>query len=239
MADGTGIVESDLPPGAVGPVPAQHQAQTQVTMAPAESTGKSQRVIPQATINRNRAQAEIDIQNPYFRALMTLIGRYEGSDNPDFGNGYYTINGHLKKGDGLKDLSVFPADVGNKAVGRYQIQRDGLFSYAAPSLGITSFTPHDQDLMAAYVIRRRGMYDALLAGNFPDAAVRISKIWASFPTQAEARGVHGQAHLNYDTFLNDFKAELVRNQWLDQPNANPFLRKIPMGRLGPYDPNQL
>ena len=211
--------------------------------APTAKPAKArQRVIPQATIDRNRAQAETDLQNPYFRALMTLIGRYEGPDNPNFGNGYHTINGHLKKGDGLKDLSRFPGDVGNTAVGRYQIQRDGLWSYAAPALGVTGFTPHDQDLLAAYAIRRRHMYDSLQAGDMKTAASRINKIWAAFPLKDDPSGRYGQAHVSYDDFVRAFATELASAQASPVPSSNrylqksddPYLRKTPMRLLENY-----
>ncbi|MFA5965940.1 MAG: hypothetical protein WC804_18135 [Sphingomonas sp.] len=200
-------------------------------------------VSPEA-ISRNRAQAESDLRDPYFRALMTLIGRYEGPDDPNFGNGYYTINGHYTKGDGLKDLSVFPQDLGNKAVGRYQIQHDNVWSYAAPALGITGFTPHDQDLLAAYVIRRRGMFASLLAGDLEKAAPKINRIWASFPLKNKPGGRYGQAHVSYEDFVRDFATELanarahppqVNDPYL-QEAANPYLQKRPMGLLEYYIP---
>lgn len=195
-------------------------------------------------ISRNRAQAENDLRDPYFRALMTLIGRYEGPDDPNLGNGYYTINGHYRKGDGLKDLSVFPQDLGNKAVGRYQIQRDNVWSYAAPPLGITGFSPHDQDLLAAYVIRRLGMFASLRAGELEKAAPKINRIWASFPLKGNPGGRYRQAHVSYEDFVRDFATELANarahppqvNDPYRQGAANPYLQKRPMGLLEYYVP---
>lgn len=213
LAPDAHMTEGSAPFEAAGPVAESH-AQEGGRAPVKASGGKPQRVFPQVTIDSNRAQAEADLKDPHFRALMLLIGRYEGPDNPNIGNGYYTINRHLKKGDGLKDLSRFPTELGDTAVGRYQMKQSTSYAYAAPALGVTAFSPHEQDLMAAYIIRKRGMFAALSSGDFQTAAKKIHPIWVSFPR--DAGKPLPQQHVTFDEFVRDYQTELAKIEQGDE-----------------------
>jgi muramidase (phage lysozyme) len=150
---------------------------------------------------RNRAQAAEDLRDPVVITLLHMIAYYEG---PDRANGYAQIQGKLKKTDPkITDFSRFP-DIGNIAGGRYQIERKNMYATGVQDLGIESFNPVDQDMMATYVLRHYGVIDKIKAGDFAGAMPALAKFWRSLPLPGRDSGVSGDARGSFPTFVKIF-----------------------------------
>jgi muramidase (phage lysozyme) len=66
------------------------------------------------------------------------------------------------------------------AAGRYQILA-GIWDSYRKLLNLPDFSPASQDAVAARLIRERGAYPDIEAGNFDSALVKVHTIWASLP----------------------------------------------------------
>ncbi|MEG3145597.1 hypothetical protein U1839_13125 [Sphingomonas sp. RT2P30] len=149
----------------------------------------------------NRARAEADLRDPVVLTLLHMIAYYEG---PDRANGYAQIQGKLKKTDPkITDFSRFP-NIGEIAGGRYQIERTHMYATGVQNLGIESFHPVDQDMIAAYVLRHYGITDKIKAGDFAGAMPALATYWRSFPLPGDDAGKSGNARGNFATFVKIF-----------------------------------
>jgi hypothetical protein len=82
--------------------------------------------------------------------------------------------GKLKPTDPkITDFTRYP-DIGDIAAGRYQIERKNMYTTGVRNLGITSFNPNDQDMMAAFVLRHYGIIDKIEAGDFAGAMPKLA-----------------------------------------------------------------
>ena len=96
-----------------------------------------------------------------------------------------------------------PNHVGPTASGRYQILK-GTYGDASQALGLDDFSPHTQDLMAMYLLDRRGALDPLLRGD-PDAVLPgASREWASLPQSATEGSYYYQRFTPYDRVWSIF-----------------------------------
>lgn len=66
------------------------------------------------------------------------------------------------------------------AAGAYQITRTTWLRLTS-KMGLSGFTPADQDAMAIELIREQGAYDDVIAGRFTQAVQKVSGVWASLP----------------------------------------------------------
>lgn len=118
-----------------------------------------------------------DLTNPNVRKFLDFLGKSEGAD-------YNTIVG----GGQFSDFSKHPATVGlttkegpSTAAGKYQITKR-TYDSIAPSLGVTGFTPEDQDKVAVGLLQRRGALDDVKNGDFMSAIGKLGQEWASLPS---------------------------------------------------------
>lgn len=75
------------------------------------------------------------------------------------------------------------------AAGRYQVMagiqgaiKTDTWDWASKAAGAVDFSPESQDLVAVYLIDRRGGLDLIKAGQFADAIAKCAKEWASLPS---------------------------------------------------------
>lgn len=128
-----------------------------------------------------RAQAEAALQNPNVIKFLNLISATEGTQK----YGYATKFG----GGQLSSLDDHPRYLipfgkrGEKtsAAGRYQFLK-GTWDEKAKQLGLTDFSPRNQDIAAVARIADRGALDALLKGDFNTAIAKTGKEWVSLPS---------------------------------------------------------
>lgn len=116
------------------------------------------------------------------------------------------------------------------AAGRYQIMaaveghvRTDTWDWAHRNAGVRDFSPRSQDIVAAYLVKRRGALPALLAGDVAEAFHLCRREWASLPgagygqpekSMASMLEVYRTAYLQY----HDPDKE-QRWHWLDEVDA--------------------
>lgn len=121
---------------------------------------------------------------PRERALLDAIATGEGTSGP---NGYRTMFGggtfDTSKGWKHPDRVIRSGGYASSAAGRYQFLTP-TWQTAANALGLTDFSPVNQDKAALWLVKRRGVTDALLSKEGLSAKVSnlLSGEWASFPT---------------------------------------------------------
>lgn len=125
-----------------------------------------------------------DIEDPEQRAnvkaFLDVIAESEGA-------GYNSLVGHGTKNSAIKDLSRHPGIIGmwtadgpSTAAGRYQITKTTWDSLSHG--GKAPFTPEAQDAAAIELLKRRGAWQHVLAGDFVAAAKKLGNEWQSLPT---------------------------------------------------------
>ncbi len=127
----------------------------------------------------NRAQAETYLQNPNVVAFLQTVSAAEHGGVWDSEANYYSMN----SGDVTGSLATFPDT--NYAAGAYQIERSGTYSQEVERLGLTDWSEHTQDLMAADLFALHGGVAALEAGDLAGAMKIASKTWAAVPKSTD------------------------------------------------------
>ena len=86
-------------------------------------------------------------------------------------------------------------DANNDRTFRYHLNTDGL----AAALGLTDFTPPNQEKASLELIRRVGAYKMVLKSNkyenFAAALGKLNTIWASLPGSPYGQPTHSTARL--------------------------------------------
>lgn len=136
------------------------------------------------SLSRMRTVTAADVANANVRALLAVIRRGEGTTGV---NGYRTLFG----GGLFESFAVHPnirvtrtlrtgKSITSTAAGAYQF----LFSTwteTARIMGLTDFTPANQDRGAVGRIAARGALEDAKAGRFDVAIRKIAPEWASMP----------------------------------------------------------
>lgn len=137
------------------------------------------------------AQTDKNVQ-----AFLQVIRKAEGTAGP---NGYRTMfTGKLftdfSKHPNVKNCITYKGNrLCSTAAGAYQF----LFStwkYLQTKLGLSDFSPANQDLAAIELIRQEGALEDVKAGRFAVAIDKVQNIWASLPDVpgGEASAGYGQ-----------------------------------------------
>ena len=142
-----------------------------------DGSGNPTGAVPKtATPSAGRTHAEIvskletDLRNPNVQAFLSTVAQAEGA----------TYNTRYGKGT-FSDYSHFPTyRDAHTPSGRYQITAD-TYRRLSAKLGLTDFSPHTQDLMAAQLLAERGAMGPLLSGNLDAALSGASVEWAALP----------------------------------------------------------
>lgn len=132
---------------------------------------------PKAPGSNPTSLSEIDqlLKHPNVRKMADAIGWSEGAD-------YDTMFG----GGKLSDFSDHPRKVntvGNlrsSAAGKGQFLQE-TWDEAANNLGLEDFSPANQDRAMVYLMKKRGMIDPILKGDWDTAIHRGNREWASLP----------------------------------------------------------
>ncbi len=133
------------------------------------------------------------------RKFLLLISHTEGTDkysrpyNVLFGGKYfegYEVHPNVRVKFGKNNWST--------AAGRYQI-----LNRTAKSLNMPDFTPASQDNAAIALIKRRGAYNDIIAGEFETAINKCNREWASLPNSPY--GQPTETMINAINFLNSIK----------------------------------
>ncbi|QEY17804.1 hypothetical protein D0C16_18480 [Cellvibrio sp. KY-GH-1] len=139
-----------------------------------------------------REQEEIKklILEPKIIAFLRLLRSVESGDR------YNVINGG-KIFDGYEDhprISVQYETDGVKwkssAAGAYQFQ-PSTWDYYANKLGLSDFSPSNQDLAAIGLLKSQGTIESIQSGNIEGAIYKASKDWDAFPAGPDGQSKWG------------------------------------------------
>lgn len=124
-------------------------------------------------------------------AFLDMLGFSEGTTTVAGSDDGYNVNvgGKLFTGyDRHPRIIVLTRWGLSDAAGRYQIMaavpgkiRTDTWDWASRACGVTDFSPRSQDIVAAYLVKRRGALPDLLAGRFAEAVRKCRQEWASLP----------------------------------------------------------
>lgn len=143
--------------------------------------------------NKLRKQAEALLDNPNVRMFQELISRAEATADhgyyTEFGGGKLTdLNDHPRK------LHTFTQTDGEKnktsAAGKYQMVQD-TWDGLAKRLGLTDFSPRNQDLALIDLLREHKALDTVVAGDFEKAADLMGNQFASLPSSKAPQNKRG------------------------------------------------
>lgn len=96
------------------------------------------------------------------------------------------------------DYSRFPASGESTPSGRYQIVRS-THAGLAKQLGLSDFSPHTQDIMAAQLLHDAKAMPYLLKGDLDSVLPLIANTWAALPRgPGLSNAYRGQPYMRYD-----------------------------------------
>ena len=116
-------------------------------------------------------------------AFLALIRKFESGGRYDvlYGGGTFdSFDQHPNVRVPFNNPKTGKPDY-STAAGAYQINYPTWRDEIQPALGLTTFTPADQDAAAVWLLQRTGAYDAVLNGDINTALRRASSRWASLP----------------------------------------------------------
>jgi muramidase (phage lysozyme) len=149
------------------------------------------------------------LKNPNVRAFLNTISWAEGAD-------YDSLYGDLLKGRRItfSDYSRFPVRGTASFSGRYQI-KDTTYDGLSVKLGLTDFSPHTQDLMAAELLVEKGVMKQLLAGDLNHVLPQVSHVWSSLSQGKGKRNYYPpQPYKTYEQIQSHFLQSLLQLQKL-------------------------
>jgi muramidase (phage lysozyme)/DNA-directed RNA polymerase subunit F len=172
-------------------------------------------------INGSTYAVDDSIQGDDLNATLTQLAEYTASQNQQKflaflakseGADYDTIVGGRQK---ISDFTTHPNVVGlrtvdgpSTAAGRYQITGT-TYRTAAPSAGVSDFSPESQDKLALHLISQKGAMDDVTSGNFQAAIGKLGGVWASLPSSK-----YGQSHRS--------------QEWVNQALGQPYTAPAPV-----------
>ncbi|MCC8385323.1 lysozyme [Photorhabdus laumondii subsp. laumondii] len=156
------------------------------------------------------------LQDKNVRDYLDAIAAAEGTDKYP-GGGYNTKFGggqFYGYADHPRQLMSFTQSDGKQnqtsAAGRYQFTR-GTWDEVAGTLGLTDFSPRNQDLAAIYLIKKRGQLDNVVAGDFNSATSALGKEWASLPSSNYAQPTRSYDEMESYYARRDTAPELFKS----------------------------
>lgn len=136
----------------------------------------------QSRQDRALTQAREDLADPRVRALLGTLAQRESGER------YNVIAG----GDTFDDFANHPnrlnPQLNSTAAGAYQFTNP-TWRDASGALRLTNFTPENQDLAAAYMLRRTGATDHLINGRTNEAIFSAGRRWDAFPLDVNGTSI--------------------------------------------------
>jgi len=148
---------------------------------PALSPPKPVQSLDAGQSNKSEKLKELEeaLQHPNVRAMLQVIRYAEGTTGD---KGYQMLFG----GETFNDFTKHP----NKKIskGGYTTTAAGAYQFLSSTweelvkqYGFQDFSPHNQDLGAVALIKKRGALEDVKSGRFREAIYKISWEWASLP----------------------------------------------------------
>jgi muramidase (phage lysozyme) len=147
------------------------------------------------------------LQQPQVRSLLDTIRYAEGTP----GEAGYRTQFTGVQFDPNKKGWAHPREVKGSSSG-YRSDAAGAYQFLSPTwdgvkkeLGLSDFSPKNQDIAALRLIERRGALDPFLKGaKFGEVMNRLSPEWASLPT-AKGKSYYGQPVKNLNDLYNYYE----------------------------------
>lgn len=143
--------------------------------------------------------APVGNPNANLQAFLDMISISEGT----YGlgdNGYNVVVGGSTFDNGYVDhprIVVHTRWGYSDAAGRYQIMaavpgqiNTNTWDWISARLGLTDFSPASQDAVAIYILKWKGAYNDVLAGNVRSAIAKVAGQWASLPGSPYGQSPH-------------------------------------------------
>ncbi len=147
------------------------------------SGGEALQAAPTPTPQPSQPTTASGTSDPNLRAVLDMIAWAEGTSTIAGSDRGYNVQytGRLFN-NGYRDhpRQILGTGLRSSASGRYQFlirTWDGLVR----KLGLTSFSPENQDKAAIDLLKQRGAYDAVLKQDWPTVLDKIACEWASIP----------------------------------------------------------
>lgn len=144
-----------------------------------------------------------DVQHPNVQAFLKVIRRGEGTSDPDgyrrhFGGDLFTSYAdHPRK---VITKNYKSGTYHSSAAGAYQFLKN-TWDETRRIMGLTDFSPANQDLGAVGRLAARGALDDVKAGRFELAIKKTAKEWASLPFSP-----YGQPTISLATAANVYQS---------------------------------
>jgi muramidase (phage lysozyme) len=153
-------------------------------------------IITQSNQSQSEKLKELEeaLQHPNVRAMLQVIRYGEGTTGD---KGYRMLFG----GETFNDFSKHP----NKTIrkGGYTTTAAGAYQFLSTTwqglvneYGFQDFSPHNQDLGAVALIKKRRALEDVKSGRFREAIYKISWEWASLPAEPESEGQPPKSRYN-------------------------------------------
>lgn len=130
-----------------------------------------------------------DINNPKIRAFLDTISVTEGTTGPEGYRTQYTgskfFGSYDKHPRELKCSLSNGRKLCSDAAGRYQFLSTS-WDHFGRRIGISKFTPTNQDRVAVELIRDKGVLDDILEGRLEKAFKELAPVWPSFGSNDRA-----------------------------------------------------
>lgn len=162
--------------------------------------------------------------------MLSLIAYSEGTATMG-DRGYNVLFGGKTFDDYSKHPNIprkFIAKTGetlsSSASGRYQILKP-TWDNMAKRLGVTDFSPENQDLVAAALMLERGAETDVLSGNYTGAVQKLNSVWTSLPGSKTGAKYHALRSPEFiagaiNKIRADRGAEPVAFTWNNQQYTN-------------------
>lgn len=158
---------------------------------------RAQNAKKRVNLNGDYAKLNALVDDPNARRALDLISKSEGTFSKP-GGGYNTMFGGsqfmgfnhprvrhpFKQTDGTWNVTT--------AAGRYQFLGK-TWDDSAEKLGLTDFSPRNQDIAALHRIMERGQLDNVLNGDIEKAIAGLGGEWASLPSSKYSQPKHDMA----------------------------------------------
>lgn len=140
--------------------------------------------------------------NPNIKIFLDTISKAEGTWGPDAYS--MKFGGGVKDYSKGKDRSIVKSG-NSSAHGKYQIMND-TYDRWSKELGITGFTPEEQDIIALAEMEEAGALPYAKEGDFRNAIFKASSKWMGLPKSETSTNNNGQKSRSFEQVMEYTKS---------------------------------
>jgi muramidase (phage lysozyme) len=129
--------------------------------------------------------------NPDYKMMLNAISKAEGT----YGKDSYSTKYGGKKIDWRNGKDRTVGKNNSAAHGKYQFNND-TWDEVSKELGLTGFSPEEQDVAALLLLEKTKALDSIQKGNFKEAIFKASQRWAGLPADESGKSFHKYSGTN-------------------------------------------